>query len=56
MMKEKWEGRQGWQEPEGSGDLWTPERSPRSLRRDDSPASTVALAGEMDLELRLPEI
>lgn len=50
MMKEKWEGRQGWQESEGSGDLWTLERPPWSLQRDDSPASTLALAGEMDLE------
>ena len=54
-MKEKWEGRQGWQETEGSGDLWAPERSPWSLWRDDSPSSTLASAGEMDLGLRLPE-
>lgn len=56
MMKEKWEGRQGWQEPEDSGDLWTLEMSPWSLRRDDNPAGTLALAGEVGLELRLPEI
>ena len=56
MMKEKWEGCQGWQEPEDAGDLWKLERSPWSLQRADSPASTLALASEMDLELRLPEI
>ena len=54
MMKEKWEGCQGWQEPEDAGDLWKLERSPWSLQRADSSPDCVPSAGPSCLTSKSP--